>query len=165
MSLESFNLTDRNHARNTSRPCVDIDRWVDIVVDARPYSNVEDVLRVAREAAHPWSEAEIDAALAHHPRIGEQAGGASDEAAHSRTEQSAIDHGDDDVTVALATGNRAYEDQFDRVFLIRALGRSSGEILESLNHRLLNSPEEEIDVVRGQLREIALLRLEGILNS
>ncbi len=165
MLLESFNLIDPDQARGVIRPCVDIDRWVDAVIDARPYSNVEDVLRVARDAARPWSEAEIDGALAHHPRIGERAAGVSDEATLSRAEQAAIDPNDDSVAGALAAGNRAYEARFDRVFLIRAAGRTSTEILAALNDRLQNSDESETEIVREQLREIALLRLEGVLTS
>jgi 2-oxo-4-hydroxy-4-carboxy-5-ureidoimidazoline decarboxylase len=34
-----------------------------------------------------------------------------------------------------------------------------------LNARLQHSPDEELAVVAQQLREIAVLRLEGVLNS
>lgn len=165
LSLETFNLSDRDQARAAIRPCVDIDRWIDAVVDARPYSNVEDVLRVAREAADPWSESEIDGALAHHPRIGERAAGHNDEAKLSRSEQAGVDATDDTVTAALLEGNRAYEQKFGRVFLIRAAGRSAREILDALQTRLRNTAEEEIAVAAEQLREIAVLRLEGVVGS
>lgn len=165
MALESFNLSDPDQARAIIRPCVDIDRWVDAVIDARPYSNVEEVLQVAAKAAHPWTVAEIDGALAHHPRIGERANGSGREASLSRHEQAGVDATDDSVTAELASANRAYEEKFGRVFLIRAAGRSAPEILGALNGRLMHSPEEEVPVVAQQLREIALLRLEGVLGS
>ncbi len=165
MSLETFNLYSRDRAQAEIRPCVDIDRWIDVVVDARPYSNVEDVVRVAREAAAPWSEAEIDGALAHHPRIGERAAGHHDEAKLSRSEQAGVDATDNTVTAALLEGNRAYEEKFGRVFLIRAAGRSAQEILDALRARLRNTPEDEVAVVAEQLREIAVLRLEGVIGS
>ena len=163
MTLEEFNVLDRDSARNTLRPCVDIDRWLDAVVDARPYVNLEDVLRVARESALPWTEAELDGALAHHPRIGETASGASAEASFSRSEQAGVDPKDTAVTDALVDGNRAYEGKFGRVFLIRAAGRSAADMLTSLRNRMMNSPEEEVSAAAQQLRQIALLRLEGIL--
>lgn len=165
MTLEQFNLLGRDAARDALRPCVDIDRWVDAVVDARPYSNVEEVLRVAREAGKPWTQADIDVALAHHPRIGERARGSSAEASFSRSEQTGVDASDESVVDALASGNQAYEQKFGRVFLIRAAGRSAGEILQALQSRMMHSPEEEVPVVAEQLREIALLRLEGVLSS
>ena len=165
MGLDSFNALDRDAARAALRPCVDIDRWIDAVVDGRPYSDVEEALAVARRAADPWTETEIDGALAHHPRIGERAPGATAEATFSRSEQAGVDVTDSDVQGALVSGNLAYEERFGRVFLIRAAGRSSQEILDALNVRLLHSPDEEIAVVAEQLREIAVLRLEGVLNS
>ena len=84
MTLEQFNLLDREQARDAVRPCADIPRWVDGVVDARPYADVGELLAVAREAASPWTIAEIDGALARHPRIGERARGAHAEASLSR---------------------------------------------------------------------------------
>ncbi|WP_022886913.1 2-oxo-4-hydroxy-4-carboxy-5-ureidoimidazoline decarboxylase [Glaciibacter superstes] len=165
MTLESFNLSDPDQARAAIRPCVDIERWIDAVVEARPYSNVEEVLQVAAQAADPWTVAEIDGALAHHPRIGERANGSGREASLSRREQAGVDATDDSVTTELVSANRAYEEKFGRVFLIRAAGRSAPEILGALNDRLMNSPEKEVPVVAQQLREIALLRLEGVLGS
>ena len=108
--------------------------------------------------------AELEAALAHHPRIGEQADGGSTEAALSRSEQASLAI-DDDVQRQLAEGNRAYEQRFGRVFLIRAAGRSSTEILDKLQTRLGNSPDTEDEVVADQLRQIALIRLAGLVSK
>lgn len=65
-----------------------------------------------------------------------------------------------DVRDAIATGNAAYERRFGRVFLIRAAGRSPEQILAALTARLGNDDATEDAVVAGELREIALLRLE-----
>ena len=65
---------------------------------------------------------------------------------------------------AIRAGNEAYEQRFGRVFLIRAAGRSASEVLDQLTARLDNDPEAETAVVAGQLREIALLRLEGMFT-
>lgn len=165
MLLDTFNVLDRERAVELLRPCVAIDRWVDAVVDSRPYSALTDILETARAAAQPWTTEEIDGALSHHPRIGERAHGTSREAAHSRAEQTAIDPTDASVASALADGNAAYEDRFDRVFLVRAAGRTPAEILETLNARLLNSDATEMSIVREQLLQIALLRLEGQFPS
>lgn len=115
---------------------------------------------MAREAANPFTGAELEAALAHHPRIGQQATGSSTEAALSRSEQADLDVGDD-VSRRLREGNRAYEERFGRVFLIRAAGRSAEEIVAKLEARLSHDPETEDVVVADQLRQIALLRLAG----
>ena len=54
----------------------------------------------------------------------------------SRAEQAGVDPSDAAVAAALAEGNRAYEQRFGRVFLIRAAGRSATEILAALTERL-----------------------------
>ena len=69
------------------------------------------------------------------------------------------------MTEAIRAGNVEYENRFDRVFLIRAAGRSPQEILAELRRRLSNTPEDERAEVVTQLREIALTRLETVLGT
>lgn len=162
MLLTEFNTCTRDDAIALVRPALDIPRWYDALVDARPYASVDALRAAAMTAAAPLTEAELDAALAHHPRIGERAQGDSAEAAHARNEQSGVDASAAD---ALSAGNRAYEARFDRVFLVRAAGRSADDILALLQQRLHNSPEQELAVVDQQLREIAALRLAGAIET
>ena len=130
-----------------------------------PIPTPEALLTAGRNAANPFTGAEIDAALAHHPRIGEQARGDSAEAKLSQSEQAGLGEADAAVAQALAEGNRAYEEKFGQVFLIRAAGRSREEILAALNARLAHTPEQEQSIIGQQLREIAVLRLEGLLSK
>ncbi len=160
MGLPEFNAADENVAESLLRPCLDVDRWIAEIVADRPYVDKAELLDRADRAAEPLTTEEIEGALAQHPRIGETPQTTSAEAAHSAAEQSGLDIGGD-VKARLAAGNRAYEEQFGRVFLIRAAGRSSEEILIALRQRLGNEPDAELAVVGEQLREIALLRLEG----
>ena len=75
-----------------------------------------------------------------------------------------MDRGDTDVARRLAAGNRAYEERFDRVFIIRAAGRDAAEILEELRRRLDNSDEAERAETIDQLTQIALLRVREVLG-
>lgn len=161
--LDDFNALDDADAAALLRPCLDVDRWVTDIVDGRPYASADELFTTARAAANPLTGAELEAALAHHPRIGEQARGGSTEAGLSRTEQADLNL-DDDIQRRLAEGNRAYEQRFGRVFLIRAAGRSSTEILDKLQTRLGNDPDTEDGVVADQLRQIALVRLAGVVS-
>lgn len=165
MKLAEFNTADPAAAEDTLRPCIDVSRWVDAVAAARPFSTKEDLLAFAAEAANPFTPAEVEAAMAHHPRIGERPTAATAEASMSRSEQSGVDPADAAAVEALAKGNRDYEEKFGRVFLIRAAGRTAPEILQSLNERLANSPAQEDTIVAQQLREIAVLRLEGLITE
>lgn len=162
MLLEEFNSATRETALGIVKPALDIPRWYDLVVDGRPYATIDALTDAAMSCAAPLSEQEIDGALAHHPRIGERAQGDSVEAAHARSEQSGVDAS---AAEALAAGNRRYEERFDRVFLVRAAGRSASDILALLNERLGNSPEQELAVIDHQLREIAALRLTGAVRA
>ncbi|WP_433874802.1 2-oxo-4-hydroxy-4-carboxy-5-ureidoimidazoline decarboxylase [Sinomonas atrocyanea] len=165
MLLEQFNAAPADQARELLKPCLDVDRWIDEITRARPYASVEDLLAAARTAADPFTPQELEGALSHHPRIGERAAGKSAEASMSRSEQAGVDPRDHRVTTALAEGNRAYEEKFGRVFLIRAAGRSAEEILSALQERLGHTPEQEEPIVAAQLREIAVLRLEQSLAA
>ena len=82
----------------------------------------------------------------------------------SRSEQAQV--GITDATAsAIRDGNRDYEEKFDRVFLIRASGRSANEILTVLRSRLQNSYEQESDIIESELRSIAMLRLHTALQG
>lgn len=164
MRLETLNSCSPAEASAQLTPCVDIPRWVNAIVDARPFSSEADLISFAEKAAHPWTEAEIDAALAHHPRIGERASGSTTEATMSRGEQAGVSTAVETQT-ALLEGNRAYEEKFGRVFLIRAAGRSADDILAALHQRLHHPPGQELGIIAEQLREIAILRLKGVLAA
>ncbi|WP_435736533.1 2-oxo-4-hydroxy-4-carboxy-5-ureidoimidazoline decarboxylase [Cellulosimicrobium sp. PMB13] len=165
MTLDEFNRLSAQDARDTLLACAHVGRWADAVASGRPYATVADAVDAASAAADPWTDAEIDAALSRHPRIGERASGEQADARMSRSEQSGVDSSDDDVARRLADGNRAYEEKFGHVFLIRAAGRSAEEILEQLTDRLGNDAQTERANAARNLREIAALRLEGVLSA
>ncbi len=163
MSLETFNAVDPAAARALLLTCAAVPRWAEEVAAGRPYPDVDSALAAAR-TARPWTDEEVDAALARHPRIGERPAGTGEEAAHSRREQSGVDTTDGSVAARLRAGNLAYEERFGHVFLIRAAGRSAADVLAALEERLGNDPATERRVVAEQLREIAVLRLEKELR-
>lgn len=163
MQLDEFNAMAAEAAADVVRPCADIDSWVEAVVAGRPYPNLGALLAYADAQARRWTGAEVEQALADHPRIGERHQGSGASAAMSTREQGGVAT-DADVQARLAAGNAAYEERFDRIYLVRAAGRSAEEILALLEDRLRNDPETELRVTSGQLREIALLRLEGLVS-
>ncbi|PVE98406.1 2-oxo-4-hydroxy-4-carboxy-5-ureidoimidazoline decarboxylase [Microbacterium sp. TPD7012] len=162
MLLTEFNSCTHDVAVRVVKPALDIPRWYDTLIAGRPYASIAELTDAAAQVAAPLTAAEIDGALAHHPRIGERAQGESAEAALARKEQSGVDAA---AAAALADGNRAYEETFDRVFLVRAAGRSADDILALLQERLGNTAEQELAVIDQQLREIAALRLAGAIET
>lgn len=165
MHLDDFNASDAASAAAAVAVWAAVPDWVDGIVSGRPYSSVEALAVRAEDLAANWSAADLDAALAHHPRIGQRPEGAGAEAAASRSEQAAMSSADDDVRVRIAEGNAAYEARFGRVFLIRAAGRAPEQILDELTRRLGNEDAEETAEAIAQLAEIAVLRLRGAITE
>lgn len=144
--------------------CLHVRRWVDEVAGGAPYDSLEALLEVARDRATPLSPAEVDEAMADHPRIGERPQGSGTSASLSRAEQASSASDDQELARRLAEGNAAYEERFGRVFLIRAAGRSRTEILSELERRLQLDPEQEVGIVGQELRDIALLRIPQVVT-
>jgi 2-oxo-4-hydroxy-4-carboxy-5-ureidoimidazoline decarboxylase len=165
--LDAFNELPADAAEARLLECLAVPRWAGAVSDGRPYPNRQAVRDAATAAGRDLTDDEVDEALARHPRIGERPApeAASREAGWSRSEQGGVDAGDPVLAMALRAGNLEYERRFGRVFLIRAAGRSGPEILEALNARLLHDYTAELAVVRRELTEIAVLRLEQVLTG
>lgn len=163
MKLEELNTWPAADVRPHLLACADVPAWSDAVLAGRPYADSDELEATADRAARAFTPADVDRALAAHPRIGERAKGAGTEAAWSRAEQSAVSR-DIDTERALADGNRAYEDRFGRVFLIRAAGRDAAAILAELERRMGNDDASERAETVDNLRQIALLRLEEALS-
>lgn len=160
MNLASFNALPPAEAADVVRVWAAIPTWVDTVVAARPFASVDDAVAVATTAAAAWTAADLDQALAHHPRIGQRPAGAGAEADASRREQASMAGAVAATSAAIASANAVYEARFGRVFLIRAAGRSPDEMLAEATRRLRNDAATEATEALEQLRQIAVLRLQ-----
>jgi 2-oxo-4-hydroxy-4-carboxy-5-ureidoimidazoline decarboxylase len=136
-------------ARERLAAALAVQRWVDEVAAGGPY----------------LSDAELDEAVALHPRIGEQ-GSPDGVAGHlSAGEQAGLGASHEGVDAAIARGNAVYEGRFGRTFLIRAAGRSRQEVLDELQRRLKNDDATEAEEAKGELRQIAALRLATLFGD
>ncbi len=166
MQLGEFNALGDDEARERIDPCLGVRRWVHEVVGARPYADLAGMVRQAKASAEHLDDDELAAALARHPRIGDDRSTSSadqQESSFSRNEQAAVG-ADAEVADRLRTGNLDYEKRFDRVFLIRAAGRSGEEMLDELERRLRNDDETERRETVDALRDIAILRLQQVVH-
>ena len=163
-ALDDFNRAPADQAVQRLRACNAAPHFAAELVAGRPYRDVETLVHRAEEVtrALPWDEVVI--ALAVHPRIGDRVEGSSAEAESSRREQSAMADAGDDARAALLEGNRAYEERFDHVFLIRAAGRSPDEVLAELRRRLDSDEETERAEVTEQLAQITALRVRELVS-
>ncbi|MDF3048754.1 MAG: hypothetical protein K0R87_392 [Pseudonocardia sp.] len=161
--LDVLNEASDERAAELLSACNASPRWIERLLADRPYVDVESVLRTGERAARSLDWTEVCRALDAHPRIGERASGASTEAEWSRREQSTVGTADAQTQDELRAGNAAYERRFGHVFLIRAAGRSAGEMLVELRRRLDNDDARERTEVTDQLAQITRLRLETLL--
>jgi hydroxyisourate hydrolase len=160
----ALDAVPEDEARRLLTSCLAAPSWVEGMLRGRPYDGREAALERARVLAAGLSPLDVELALAAHPAIGERPGAGHD-AEFSRVEQLQVEAAAQQQTDALAAGNRAYRARFGRVFLIRAAGRSPGEILAELHRRLDNDDDQEHREVVDQLGQIALLRLGQVLGG
>ncbi|MFT4260277.1 2-oxo-4-hydroxy-4-carboxy-5-ureidoimidazoline decarboxylase [Microbacterium sp.] len=165
MDLDQFNQASPAEASAAASVWVAIPAWVEQVVSGRPYASVDEAADAAETASRTWDAADLDAALAHHPRIGQRPTGSGAEADASRREQASMAGTSAAIADEMAAANAAYEERFGRVFLIRAAGRSPEEMLAEALRRLGNDDAAEATESLAQLREIALLRLRQTLHT
>lgn len=163
--LEQLNALPHEELRAALTACCASTTWVSRVAAGRPYASRSALLDCAEETCLTLTEADLEEALAAHPRIGDRAAGSSAEARWSRQEQASVSDSDDDTRVQLRAANVAYEERFGRVFLIRAAGRTPAEMLAEARRRLANDDATERREVAEQLGQIARLRVEKLLES
>ncbi len=163
--IEEFDEQPADRAVEALRACNAAPRFAAEVVAGRPYRDAGALVARAEEVARalPWDEVAL--ALAAHPRIGDRVEGSSAEARSSRREQSSMTDADEATRQALLEGNRAYEERFDHVFLIRASGRSPQEMLAELRRRLGNDDAAERAEVTEQLAQITALRVRQLVGK
>lgn len=169
--LSWFNELATPAAERALLECCAVSRWVDKVAAARPYDSTEDAIRESDVIVADLAVAELAAALAGHPRIGERANcdpaatpdAEASAASWSRREQAGVDPDDAQTRRALADANVEYEQRFGHIYVVCASGRTGKELLALLRERLHNEPEEEWQVVRAELQKINALRLERLL--
>lgn len=160
IGLDGFNaLTARRRMHVLFEVCSST-IWARRVLSGAPFADEAALLDRADRVLAELPDAEIDAALDGHPRIGAKPDNPS-----SAREQAGVADAAEAVKAELAAKNRDYETKFGYVYLVCASGRSAGELLAILTERLDNDPETERRVMRNELAKINRLRLQRLLGG
>jgi 2-oxo-4-hydroxy-4-carboxy-5-ureidoimidazoline decarboxylase len=166
MTLETFNLLDKETAMFNLLACCGSGTWAGSMEKKRPFKSLEDLL-VASDAS--WKECHKSdwlEAFAHHPKIGDLK---SLEEKFSSTkvwasgEQASVNYANNKVLQDLSTGNKQYEEKFGFIFIVCATGKSAEEMLNLLNARMNNTVEQELYIARDEQNKITQLRLKKLL--
>lgn len=161
--LQWLNAAPEEQAQEALLACCASPAWARQLVASRPYADEAAVLAAADAALAELSDADLDDALAGHPRIGERVDHTGGE--WSRQEQSGMDSASERTAQEMADGNRDYETRFGQVYLVSAAGRSAQEMLDFLRVRLGNDPGTERGIVRTELAKINRNRLARLLQA
>jgi 2-oxo-4-hydroxy-4-carboxy-5-ureidoimidazoline decarboxylase len=160
MTLDELNqLPAPTASRVLSGVCA-AERWVGGIIAGRPYPSVEALIARSDAAVGAMSEADLRAALAGHPRIGDKQATA---ASWSGQEQSGVQVEDAEFMRALTVANSAYEQRYGHIYLVCASGRTGRELLELLLERLRNDRATEWRVVGAELAKINQIRLRKLI--
>ncbi len=137
-------------------------RWVDRMLQRRPFGNDARLLFAARNEWFGLTEADWLEAFAHHPKIGDRASlDARFPATHdlSSKEQARVGGANAEVLATLADANEAYFNRFGFIFIVCATGKSAEEMLALLRARLSNERSAELRIAAEEQARITALRL------
>lgn len=163
VALDSFNRLEAEAAAAVLTPCCASPGWAQQVAGGRPYRDVASLVAAGEAAFDALDRPALEAAVAAHPRLGERPAGDRKEFAWSREEQAGV-RTDDDLAADLAAANAAYEQRFDRVFLVCATGLSAQDVLAEAKRRLGNDEATEWVETTRELRKIVRLRLAKMIR-
>ena len=165
--LARWNALPLEDAAEEILPCCGSKGWARAMASRRPIRDEVALLAACDEIWKNLSRSDRMEAFQSHPRIGDtRAQDASQRsAAWSKTEQQNVATADDEIKLALAEGNRAYEKRFNRIFIVCATGKSGREILGILRRRLENNDAAELQEAAEEQRQIAQVRLRKWLSS
>jgi 2-oxo-4-hydroxy-4-carboxy-5-ureidoimidazoline decarboxylase len=168
MTLDEFNALPLPEATGAILRCCGSGRWAGRVLTRRPYKSFDDLLIAADEAFAELEPGDWLEAFGHHPKIGDLESLRTKFATTSgwaSGEQAGVSMARETTLAALAEGNRAYEEKFGYIFIVCATGKSTDEMLDLLERRLPNEPEEEIQAAAAEQMKITHLRLHKLLGT
>ncbi|HVS61959.1 MAG TPA: 2-oxo-4-hydroxy-4-carboxy-5-ureidoimidazoline decarboxylase [Thermoanaerobaculia bacterium] len=175
--------------------CCAARRWIDAMASSAPWAGAQDLLAASESAFGHLERGDWLEAFAGHPRIGDlealrshfapakRAGrpaaqpsteadsGGEDGSAErgaielAGREQAATASAPEAVLRALAEGNARYDARFGHLFVVFASGKSAEQMLELLEQRLGNEPEQELRIAAEEQRKITRRRLSELAEE
>jgi OHCU decarboxylase len=168
MTLEELNNLPASDATQVFSQCCAAQNWVQQMVAARSFANVEELINTAERIWRTMSEADFLEAFEAHPQIGNvdtlRAKYANTKAL-AAGEQSSVVVASEQTLQNLAQGNRDYLEKFGFIFIVFATGKSADQMLALLQARLPNGRSTEIKNAAEEQRKITDLRLRKLLDA
>ncbi|MGW7575718.1 2-oxo-4-hydroxy-4-carboxy-5-ureidoimidazoline decarboxylase [Streptomyces sp. NPDC054765] len=159
--LTRFNTADDSAARAALHAVCASRTWGSKVLARRPYTTTDALFAASDAATAGLSAQDLAEAMAGHPPIGRPEPG--DPTSHR--EQSGMAGASEALKAELLELNLAYQEKFGHVFLICASGRTGEQMRDAVRNRIDNTPEQEREIVRGELGKINRIRLSRIARN
>lgn len=166
--LSRWNSLPPEEAAQQILPCCGSLSWARAMASARPFSALSALSESSDRIWRALPVLDWLEAFNSHPRIGESPAASpadGQSASWSSSEQRAVTDSARELKLALAEGNRLYEQRFGRIFLVCATGKSAPEILEILRRRLQNDEAAELQAAAEEQRQIIRIRLKKWLGD
>jgi 2-oxo-4-hydroxy-4-carboxy-5-ureidoimidazoline decarboxylase len=166
--LARWNGLQLQQAAEEILPCCGSRTWAVGMAERRPIQDEAMLLAASDEVWGKVPESDWLEAFCSHPRIGESPAPTASgvrSPAWSKEEQGRVSAADEEIKIALAEGNRVYEEKFGRIFIVCATGKSPAEMLGILVKRLRNDERTELLEAAEQQRQITQLRLRKWLQA
>ncbi len=167
MTLHELNILPQPQLKEELLKCCGSATWVKMMMAYFPADDLVEILEDAEEMWYACSKEDWKEAFTHHPKIGDVESLTkkfASTAEWASGEQSSVNVASKETIEALAEGNRLYEEKFGYIFIVCATGKSAEEMLDLLQSRLRNSPNEEIQIAADEQNMITKLRLDKLLD-
>lgn len=162
----SLNALSEVAARAALTRCCGATRWVEAMLNQRPFASRAELFSAAEGSWQGLAEADYLEAFSHHPKIGanldELARKFPTTAQLSATEQAGVTEASETTLQALSALNLAYEQRFGFIFIVCASGKTALEMRRLLEQRLPNSRPVELALAAAEQAKITRLRLEQL---
>jgi len=165
MTLDELNALESDDFVKALSGIYEHSSWVArAVLEDRPFSHVSEVFIAMDYAVESSSEAQKLALIREHPDLGTRL----KMSPHSVLEQASLGLGNlpPELFERFSKANEGYRAKFGFPFIVCVRNMSDvNEILEQLEQRLENSPQREKQAALFEISQIALHRLNDLLES
>ena len=169
MNLQEFNTQKKDDIEKALFQCCGCERWVESMLEAFPFPSEKELVQRATDL---WYDecTKIDWLISfrQHPKIGDVKSLTEKFAATQHLagkEQAGVATANKQTIEKLAQANKDYEAKNGFIFIVCATGKTADEMLQLLEDRLQNSPDEEIHIAMGEQAKITLIRLKKLLPN
>lgn len=138
--------------------------WVNLLTARRPFSSIDEFLKQSKDIWMSLPRHEWLSVINQEPLIGDTHSEQRKNSGWS-DEHTGVSSSSSETLAQLKVANHQYDKQFGFRYIVCASGKSGDELLEILQTRLSNSPEQEIHIAASELAKIIELRLINSLQK